>query len=231
MDSQARMFLVIDTAFNACSVGIFSNFNGVISPLWQRSQAMARGHQEALGHMVAEAFCAAKIKVNELDRIIVTLGPGSFTGLRIGLAFAKGVAQGANVSLVGIGCLSAFAGSDLGSGFGEFSKRLAVIDAGRGVFYTQAFVGDTPLSEPQAFNPSATLDWAHEAIALIGPAAKNIAQFYPKATLFEKLSPDLAALARLGFAAMPPYNTTPIYMREADAKVSLKPNIVILSDD
>ena len=70
---------------------------------------MHRGHQERLAPLVAEAMAQAGAAFPDLDRIGVTVGPGSFTGLRVGLAFAKGLAIALGIPCVGVGVLDALA--------------------------------------------------------------------------------------------------------------------------
>ena len=80
--------LAIDTALDACAAAVLDTdrrggFTG-------RSLPMMRGHAEALMPLIAEVMSAAGVEFSELDRIAVTVGPGSFTGLRVGVAAARG---------------------------------------------------------------------------------------------------------------------------------------------
>jgi len=78
--------LIIDTALGACTA-VAADGSRVVAA---ESEVMARGHQERLGGMARGAMAAAGWSFDQLDRIAVTTGPGSFTGLRVGLAFAQG---------------------------------------------------------------------------------------------------------------------------------------------
>ena len=122
--------LSLDTALAACSVAVTRD-GDVLAAL---SEPMHRGHQERLAPMVEEAMRAAGLPFTAIDRIGVTVGPGSFTGLRVGLAFAKGLGLALDRPCVGIGTLEALAASDPGPGL-----TVAVIDARRGQLYLQAF--------------------------------------------------------------------------------------------
>src|SRR6185503_16571441 len=93
---------------------------------------MARGHQERLAPMAQAVMAGAGLPFSRLERIGVTVGPGSFTGLRVGIAFAKGLASALDISTAGIGTLEALA-ADI-SGF-----VFVAIDARRGQLYGQAF--------------------------------------------------------------------------------------------
>ncbi len=134
--------LVIDTALDACTAGVFQD--GVA--LGVRSEVMARGHSERLGGFVRDAVAEADGGFEAIDRIGVTVGPGSFTGLRVGLAFAQGLGAALDRPVVGISTLMALARSaDNGQG-----ATAAVIDARRGQVYLQTFVDGSAASEPQA---------------------------------------------------------------------------------
>jgi tRNA threonylcarbamoyladenosine biosynthesis protein TsaB len=99
--------LAFDTALEACSAALLDG--GRVRAT--RSIAMARGHQERLGPLVAELLAEAELRPADLDRIGVTVGPGSFTGLRVGLAFAKGLGLALGRPVVGVGTLEALAAS------------------------------------------------------------------------------------------------------------------------
>ncbi len=173
------------------------------------SEAMARGHQERLGPMAAEALETAGIRPRELTHLGVTLGPGSFTGLRVGLSFAKGLATGLNLPLQGIGTLEA-----LGHHPDLLGKnRLAVIDGGRGQIYVQAFDGETA-GAPR----SITADDDVHANHLTGPGVHLLPRH---GEIFEQSWPSLDALAALTLAGGHD-DLTPIYMREADAIASTR---------
>src|SRR5579864_1945967 len=97
---------------------------------------MMRGHAEALMPLIATVMSTAGVEFSDLDRIAVTVGPGSFTGLRVGIAFAKGLALAADAPAVGIGTLEALVAGDSARG-----RKTAVIEAGRGGVWLQPFDG------------------------------------------------------------------------------------------
>src|SRR6516164_649368 len=104
---------------------------------------MARGHQERLAPMAREVMADAGLAFADLDRIGVTVGPGSFTGLRVGVAFAKGLSLALDRPAVGIGTLEALAAEAIGLVF-------PAIDARRGQLYLQAFENGRALMAPDA---------------------------------------------------------------------------------
>ena len=97
--------LAIDTASSACSAAVATE--GVV--IAGRSEAMTRGQAEVLMPMVQEVMAAAKSAYSDLDLVAVTIGPGSFTGLRTGLAAARGIALAQGIPAVGVTTLEAVA--------------------------------------------------------------------------------------------------------------------------
>jgi len=137
--------LALDTATSSCSVALWAD--GVKAC---RTTAMERGHAEALMPMVIEVLAAADVAFADLDLVAVTVGPGSFTGLRIGLAAARGMALAADLPCVGISTLEAVAES---IDPGRYPNRtvVAALDSKRGDIFAQAFGAvDRPLGPPVA---------------------------------------------------------------------------------
>src|SRR5688572_11362625 len=98
--------LAIDTALEACSAAVPDTENGVLA---SETRSMARGHAEALMPLIARVMGEAKTPFADLDRIAVTTGPGSFTGLRVGIAAARGIALATGKPAFGVTTLAAFA--------------------------------------------------------------------------------------------------------------------------
>src|SRR4051812_35357837 len=96
--------LALDTAMGACSVAIHHSGWDVLAKAFV---AMDRGHAEAIAPMVRDVMAQAHISFGELDRIVVTVGPGTFTGVRIGLAMARGLGLALDIPVVGIDTLTA----------------------------------------------------------------------------------------------------------------------------
>ncbi len=144
--------LGLDTAATACSVAIWQQG----SVLARESLPMARGHTEALIPMVQRVLAAAAMGFSKINLVGVTIGPGAFTGLRVGLAAARGIALAANVPCMGVTTLETIATAV------QRQKRddrvvLIALDTRRGDFYTQAFsAGGAALCSPQC-SDAATL--------------------------------------------------------------------------
>ena len=206
--------LAIDTALETCSAALLDG----AAVLAARSEPMARGHQERLAPLVAELMAEAGVGFDRLDRIGVTVGPGSFTGLRVGLAFAKGLGVALDRPVVGVGTLEALATETTGF-------AAAVIDARRDQVYVQAFRDGAPVSAPQA------LGLADAAALLIdidpagpqqltGSGAALLASAFPNARSDDRRGADPVALARLAVKASPDdAPPRPVYLRAPDAKL------------
>lgn len=137
--------LALDTAATACSVTLWRQG----SVLAEESVPMARGHTEVLIPMVRRVLAAAAAGFSDVNLVGVTIGPGAFTGLRVGLAAAHGIALAANVPCVGVTTLEALAAAVQGRKPDE-RIVLTVLDTRRGDFYAQAFSAEgTALGMPQ----------------------------------------------------------------------------------
>ncbi len=210
--------LAVDTSLGACSAAVLDG-EAVRARL---CEPMDRGHQERLAPLAAEAMAGAGLAFDALDRVAVTTGPGSFTGLRVGLAFAKGLALALDRPLLGIGTLEALAAGALGD-VPAGGVVAAVLDARRGRVHLQAFRDGRPLDAPACVDLEAALAfaaaWAGAGpLRLVGPGAALLAPAAPGAGVEAALACDPAVLARLAAgrdpADAPP---VPLYLRGADA--------------
>ena len=214
--------LAFDTATTGCSAAAF--IDGTLSG--HRSAAMARGQSEALMPMIDEVLSDAGLTYQNLSALAVTVGPGAFTGLRIGLAAARGLAIGLGLPLAGVTTLEAVASSvpdDIRDG-----RHVAVaLDSKREDLYFQVFDPDlVPLSAPAAVMPENLLQACPGAdLVVAGDAedrALNALAGYQGKVIPAGVSgvPDAAlvgiiALGRpLPAAGDPP---APIYLRPPDA--------------
>ena len=126
--------LAIDTALEACSAAVLDSEDGILA---SESLPMVRGHAEALMPLIARVMDEAKTAFADLGRIAVTTGPGSFTGLRVGLSAARGIALSIDKPAVGLTTLAAFAAPYIAA---DDSTALAVaVDARHEHVYLQVF--------------------------------------------------------------------------------------------
>ena len=206
--------LALDTCLGACSVAVCAD--GVA--LAAASEAMTRGHQERLAPMTREVMATAGLAFAQLDRIAVTVGPGSFTGLRVGLAFAKGLALALDRPCVGISVLEAM-------GRGRPGFAAACIDAHRGQIYLQVFIDGHAAMAPDVLpveTAAARLIelYAGGPAALVGSGALLLQAALPQAAAEPDALPDPIAIAALAVAARAPLaSPRPLYLRAPDAKL------------
>src|SRR5271154_5316716 len=132
------LILAIDTALDACAAAVLDSGAGQL--IAQESQPMKRGHAEALMPLIARVIKASGIAFASLDRIAVTTGPGSFTGLRVGLSAARGIALAANKPVVGLSTLTAYAAPVVGQNAAQ--PVVSAIDARHDQVYFQVVSGD-----------------------------------------------------------------------------------------
>jgi len=146
--------LAFDTAGNGCTACVWQA--GKV--LARAGGAMRRGQAEALVPMIEQVMAESATAWAALDRIAVTVGPGSFTGLRVGLATARAMGLAADTPVVGVTTLEAFAHAVPEARRG--GTVLAAVDARRADIYLQAFRGDSlePLAAPLAAAPAAVAD-------------------------------------------------------------------------
>ena len=216
------LILAIDTALEACAAAVLDTTTSKV--LASESQAMKRGHAEALMPLIARVMKDSGLSFTALDRIAVTIGPGSFTGLRVGLSAARGIALAADKPVVGITTLSAYAAPVVS----ETGKQpvISAIDARHDQVYFQAVSGDgSSLIRPRVAPIADALAASRfGAPHLVGNAAHILAgrwppQAPPPFKVDSHPAPDISWVAWLGAAVSP--NTAPArpyYLRAPDAK-------------
>src|SRR5262249_44897641 len=125
--------LAIDTALGACSAAILDTDHRAV--VATETLAMTKGHAEAVMPLIARVMDRAKIELKELDRIAVTTGPGSFTGLGVGISAARGIALAAGKPAIGLTTLAGFAAPHIAED--DLRPVVAAIDARHGHVYLQ----------------------------------------------------------------------------------------------
>lgn len=212
--------LALDTALNACSAAIWTE-GGVVARAFE---SRARGHAEALMPMIEGLRREAGIAYADLDRLAVTVGPGSFAGTRVGLSAARGLALATDLPLIGITTLEAIA---FGLDPNADEAIVAVFDAYRGEIYVQVFgSGLEPLTEPLALPADeAAARIPRSRVLLAGNGAARLVPALEARGISWRIAPGreepdaamfagLAALRAPGDA--PP---SPLYLRPPDAKL------------
>ncbi|TCP39927.1 tRNA (adenosine(37)-N6)-threonylcarbamoyltransferase complex dimerization subunit type 1 TsaB [Rhodovulum marinum] len=217
----APIVLAFDTSAAHCAAALLSG--GAI--VAARREEMGRGQAERLMPLLGEMLDAAGIGWRDLDGIGVGVGPGNFTGIRIAVSAARGLALGLDVSAVGVTGFEALA-------LGLEGPVLAILPAPRDTLYVQTVIDGQAQGTPQQLAP-AELPHAFDlppGTRLVGPGAEALA-----ATLGLPVAPPLAAgigpaiariaATRLGQSLPRP---APLYLRPADAAPPSDPPPVIL---
>jgi tRNA threonylcarbamoyladenosine biosynthesis protein TsaB len=214
--------LAIDCALDACAAAVFESRTGAI--IASQTRIMVRGHAEALMPLIARVMDEAEVEFNELDRIAVTIGPGSFTGLRVGISAARGIALAAAKPAIGLTTLAGLAAPHIAED--DTIPVVAAIDARHDHVYMQVFgPGGRTLLAPRIAPLREAVRAATSGPArIVGSAAALVARSWPMgepppALVDQRAAPDIAWIARLGAAAAdaegPP---KPLYLRPPDAQ-------------
>jgi tRNA threonylcarbamoyladenosine biosynthesis protein TsaB len=218
------LILAIDTALDACAAGVLdTSANRLIA---RESQSMKRGHAEALMPLIGRVMAEAGIAFAALDRVAVTTGPGSFTGLRVGLSAARGIALAADKPVVGVTTLTAYAAPVVSTN--AEPPVIAAIDARHDHVYFQVVSGDGGglVSPRVAAITEALAASRFGAPHLVGNAAGLLAERWPAdapppVQVDALPAPDITWVAWLGAAVNPETAPArPYYLRAPDAKPS-----------
>jgi tRNA threonylcarbamoyladenosine biosynthesis protein TsaB len=213
--------LAIDTALAACAAAVLDPERGIVA---SESLPMVRGHAEALIPLIARVMKQAGIKFSDVDRIAVTTGPGSFTGVRVGLAAARGFGVATGVPVVGVSTLAVYAAPFL-AGNGK-SPVVAAIDARHDHVFLQVFGrGGQTLVSPRLAHLNDAIRAASDASAcLVGSAARAVADGLsknaaPPRAVDPREAPDIIWVAQIG-AVTPQAQSAPHpqYLRAPDAQ-------------
>ena len=219
--------LAIDTALPAVSACVLTD--GETAPEVQETLGMERGHAEALIPLIERVMAKTDGGFELLGRIAVTVGPGSFTGLRVGIAAARSIALCWGIPAVGVSTLAALAAPLI---LDEKPGNIAVaIDARHGhVFYT-AFSEDGRLLHSPRYGDvrEAIRELGNAPLRLAGSGAPLMAaeawsHRIEAEIVGDRITPDIAFVARLGLLADPSTAPPrPLYLKAPDAKPMAAP--------
>ncbi|MBR7653200.1 tRNA (adenosine(37)-N6)-threonylcarbamoyltransferase complex dimerization subunit type 1 TsaB [Ochrobactrum oryzae] len=212
--------LALDTAASWCSVAVYDSDGDVV--LADVSENIGKGHAEVLMDYVERAVTEAKLSLREMDRVAVNIGPGSFTGVRIGVSAARGFALALGVPAIGITAFEALAAE--AQSLSPEKPVLVVLDAHRGEIYAQSFnAKGLPSAKPLVLSREEA-----EALAasqakntvLAGSAAPAINDVIDSRFTLGPVEPTakIGIYARLASSRQPGDAPKPLYMRGPDAK-------------
>lgn len=216
----AMKILAIDTALGACAACVYDHETGQV--LASETLAMQRGHAEALPGLLERIGAQLPLGLGSLQRIAVTVGPGSFTGIRVGIAAARALGLALDVPVVGVSTLSAFAAPLLADE--ARSAVAAAIDARHGHIYVLMIsAGGAMQVTPRLLKiEPATLQLASGALRICGSGAALLAAAARQRGLSCEISgaleaPDIVYVARLGALADPEHAPAdPLYLKAPD---------------
>jgi tRNA threonylcarbamoyladenosine biosynthesis protein TsaB len=220
--------LAFDTCFDVCSVCVAQSRGEGVVELACSLERFETGHAERLMPMIEDVMRQAGVTFGDIGRLAVTVGPGTFTGTRIGVAAARGIALVTSIETVGASSLAVMAHvarRELGS-LPQDADLAVAVDARRGQAYVQLFGAGAlqPKTPPQLLAIEDASRMGQEPFIVVGSAAEAVAASAAGAgrratARLPHLLPDAAALARMAFdlpASQAPL--VPLYLRPPDAK-------------
>jgi tRNA threonylcarbamoyl adenosine modification protein YeaZ len=223
--------LALDTSMGACSAAVLRSGDGPPRALHLREQIMQRGHAEALMPTVAEVMQEAGLDFGALDLIAATTGPGSFTGVRIAIAAARGLALVTRAKLYGTDSLTVMARMARELDVAKGAPFAVAVDARRGMLYLGLYdKNGGRLEGPLLIAPddAAKLLLRGTKVAAGSGAALLAAAAAERSIGIEAVAPHLqpsaGALAEIALEAGETFPVLrPLYLRPPDAKPQAQP--------
>lgn len=220
--SKSSLVLAMDSAMNGCSVALYGEGVSIA-----RSEKMMRGQSEKLVPMIEDVMKEAGADYADLDRIAVTVGPGAFAGLRIGLSCARAMAMARDIPVIGFTTLEILAAQ-----FWENHKQSCgvLIETKREDYYFQIFdANGKAATEPAALPGKRILEALGGDIVLTGDAVERFSREFPHSFKILPVDlPDVLLMARLAAEGKGQENPGPVYLRGPDVTSPKKPPHVLM---
>ena len=182
-----------------------------------QSSHMQQGHAAALAPMVASVFHDANVSAVDCDRFAVTTGPGSFTGLRVGVSMARGLAIATEKPAVGIDSFRAWAAMAIDGGATPSDAVLVALDSRRGTAFVQIFEGDGVTVRVAA------IEYTLERLAEITKALRSDGEVVVTGDILDiserQAYLDLRYISELAAHEITGQSPSPFYLRPPDAKL------------
>lgn len=212
--------LALDTAANLCAVAILDVETGTL--LAEVSEDIGKGHAERLMAVIEQALAQGEIAISDIGKIAVSVGPGSFTGVRVGVSAARGFALALKCPVVGISTLQALAYDAAERVPGN--SILSIIDARRDELYAQFFSEDgSAESQPSVTTLPLILEQLEKrsqirVLAGSGAPLINAQLGQPLDIAVLTATGSIEAFARLGAIKVADGAPKPLYLRGLDVK-------------
>jgi len=214
--------LAFDTSMSACSVALVSD-NKLIS---KQERMNMHGHSEVLIPLIETVLYDSNTHYSDLNLITVTIGPGSFTGIRVGLSVAKAINTATGINTAGIMTTELLAHEALKKRVSNNLPIASIIDARRAEVYIQIFDNKAnPLNKASCILPQhATQILGSEKWCLIGDGSQKVVKFMENEhNIIETQNPDVVLLAQIASEKrVKMHQLEPAYIRTPDISQSKK---------
>ncbi|AEP09261.1 tRNA (adenosine(37)-N6)-threonylcarbamoyltransferase complex dimerization subunit type 1 TsaB [Micavibrio aeruginosavorus] len=221
-DLSKPCILAIDTSMAACNVAVFDTISMAGT---SRAEPMARGQSEDLVPMINDVLSMAERSYNDVGLIVVTVGPGAFTGVRIALSAARAFGLTLNCPVVGVLSTDALAQTLIARGdVHDGETIMALMDTKRGDYYAQLFTAEgAALTEPLVMKRDELPDLiAEHSVVVVGDCQHIAATLNGARVASEIVFPDMDRMARVAAirwargGAEAFLSPEPVYLRGAE---------------
>ena len=221
--------LTFDTCFGACSAAVGRDYGTACQRVFDRFEPMDVGQAERLLPLIGEVLALSELAIGDIDLIGVTVGPGTFTGTRIGIAAAKGLALASGIRLVGLSSLAVMA-RQAALIAPQTSNICVTVDVRRSEVYTQLFdnsglIAKTEpalmtLDQARRLSQFASITYAGSGANLVvaGLSNKSDREFFSDDSFSSLLPQAQFALDLLSHDQRNSRAIRPIYLRAPDAQ-------------